>query len=148
LEVEKMKTKETVSDFKNRPWKMALWFILWVLVIIVAINFISAFKDGFTWMKLAGSFKHLWIVDVVILAFLYLILFAFFSSIYKTIVFLFSGLGVVLIVASQKGEWITDKVRGYIDTNFDLNYMMGGIAMIGIILALIPIWKELEKKVK
>jgi uncharacterized membrane-anchored protein len=63
-------------------------------------------------------------------------------------VFLFSGLGVVLIVASQKGEWITDKVRGYIDTNFDLNYMMGGIAMIGIILALIPIWKELEKKVK
>lgn len=136
------------TALKNRPWKMALWAILYMAAGLVIITFLSAIITGFTWTKLAGLFETFWIVYAVILAFVYILLFAFFSSIYKMMVYSFMGLAVVLLIASQKGNWIADKIRGYIDTNFDLNYLMGGIAMFGIILALIPIWQDIKKRIK
>lgn len=135
-------------SLKNRPWKMALWMVLCLAAVLVVITFLSAIITEFTWTKLAGLFETFWIVYVVILVFVYILLFAFFSSIYKMMVYSFMGLAVVLVIASQKGNWIADKIRGYIDTNFDLNYLMGGIAMFGIILALIPIWQDIKKRAK
>ena len=133
---------------KNRPWKIALWGILGLAAVLVLITFLSAIITEFTWTKLAGLFEKFWIAYVIILAFVYILLFAFFSSTYKMVVYSFMGLAVVLVIASAKGNWIADKIRGYIDTNFDLNYLLGGIAMFGIILALIPIWQDIKKRVK
>ncbi len=136
------------SSQKNRPWKMALCGVLCLAVSLVIITFLSAIITEFTWAKLAGLFEKYWIAYIIILAFVYILLFAFFSSFYKMMVYSFLGLAVVLVIASQKGNWIADKIRGYIDTNFDLNYLMGGIAMFGIILALISVSKDIKKGVK
>ena len=127
---------------------MALWAVVCLAVTLVVITFLSAIITGFSWTKLAGLFNTFWIAYVVILAFIYILLFAFFCSVYKMMVYSFMGLALILVIASEKGNWIADKIRGYIDTNFDLNYLMGGIAMFGIILALIPIWQDIKKRVK
>lgn len=133
---------------KNRPWKIALWGILGLAAVLVLITFLSAIITGFTWAKLAGLFETFWIAYVVILAFVYILLLMFLSSSYKMMVYSFMGLAVVLVIASAKGNWIADKIRGYIDTNFELNYLMGGIAMFGIVLALSAIRKDIQKRVK
>ncbi len=129
-------------------WLTPLWAVLAVAIVLVGVTFLGAIVAGFTWPKVARLFEAFGGIYVIILVFIYILFLSFLNFTMEFAFYSLMTLGVALIIASQKGNSITDRIRAYIDANFDLNYFMGGFAMFGIILALIPIWQDGKKKRK
>ncbi len=143
------KKKVTADDQINRPaWKKSLWGIISLAIVIIVVTFVGAFLDGFSWNSVGSLFEKWWLAYVIILVFVYVLEFLVFHFGYKMLIWSFSGLAMILLIASEKGTWVGDKIRVYVDTNFDLNYLMGGLAIFGVALALIPIWEEIKKRGK
>lgn len=122
---------------ENKPnfWLSAFWSTMPVIIAIILVVFILVAISSFQWHLVLNVFRVLWPAFAVIIAFVYTLFLLTMKYPIGTITTGLMLIAFTLLLASQKGNYIADELRGYITDNFEINYFLGAITVIALALA-------------
>ena len=127
---------------KHPLWKIVLWAILTPVVAIVITVFIAFAMGGFEWHLIREIFRTFWILFVCVIALVAILMLLMAKLPRGAPVTALLVVGFVFIVSSWKGNEIAATIREFISNAFEINLLMGGIAIMGLALAIATIKRK------
>ncbi|MFC1974187.1 hypothetical protein ACFLU2_02405 [Chloroflexota bacterium] len=106
-----------------------------VISCFIAI-FIAIAIAGFKWSLLSQVFSDYWLILLLIVVGSFILLYFITRYPFGAIMTVMLSIGIVLVMASAKGNVIGGKIRDYIDTNFELSFLLGSLGVLALILVI------------
>ncbi|MFC1963205.1 hypothetical protein ACFLVL_01085 [Chloroflexota bacterium] len=127
MEKQPNKTMALISAIKSVPIVVVSCFIAIFIAIAIA---------GFKWSLLSQVFSDYWSILLLIVAGSFILLYFITRYPFGAIMTVMLSIGIVLVMASAKGNVIGGKIRDYIDTNFELSFLLGSLGVLALILVI------------
>lgn len=123
-------------------WKTILWAIAVPAVAIVIAVFVGVAMVGFQWHLVGHVFRAQWILFVSIFALVFVLMLLTSRYSKRVLVIGLLAIAILFILSSVKGSEITENIRGFINGIFDISFLVGGITIMALALAIATISKK------
>ena len=137
------------SEDKEPLWKIIVWAIATPGVAIVITVFIAVGMGGFEWPLVGQAFRMLWMPLVSVFGVVAILMFLIGRYRKRAIVIGLLVICFVFLLASFKGNEISERMRWLICDNFEISLLTGSITVMALALAIATIvgkGKEKEKE--
>lgn len=130
------------NEGKKLGWQTILWAIAVPVIGILGAVFVGVALVGFQWGLVGEVFRAQWILLVSVFALVFVLILLMAKHAVRVAVVGFVLVGVVLVLSSAKGSWISENLRSLIDSAFDITYMASGITVVAFAAAILAISKK------
>ena len=132
-----------MENMSQKPlWEIVLWAILTPVIAILVTVFVVFAILGFQWHLIAEVFRSFWLLFVCVIALVAVLMLLIARLPRGAPVTLLLVLGFLFVMSSWKTNEIADAMRGFISNTFDINYLVGGVTIMGLALAIATIKKR------
>lgn len=129
----------------NVSWAKALiaglWAILFMLLATVVTAVMSVWVNNWDWNLFPQVYENLWLTFAIIGGFSFILVIVLYKFPVQTISFILSVIALLLIVSSLKNSAISEAIRNYIDSYFEIDYIATGVILVAFLLGFIAIYR-------
>ena len=132
-----------MENMSKKPlWQVVLWAILTPVVAILITVFIVVAMQGFQWNLFPEIFRTFWILFVCVIALVAILMLLMARLPKGAPVTALLVIAFVFILSSWKGNAIAETLREFISNTFHISFLVGGVTIMALALAIATISKE------
>lgn len=127
------------DEGKKLSWKTILWAIAVPVAAIAIAVLVGVAMIGFQWNVVGEVFKSHWILFLSVFGMVLVLMLLMARYAIKVMVIGLLAIAVLFILSAGKGNEVTTNIRAFISSNFEVSFLLGGIAITSFAVAIAKI---------